>query len=165
MGKKRRNSPFSTSQRVTASSMDHRKFCPCSAALIASTCADASPFVESSAARATMRGGDAGTGAAERRSSEILAARIFLRSATESLPYSLPFDGATTEEGVEPDGFDSGAIRTATPDSEETDRAVRRRRMAVGARSAIPPAELRRLPRVRREVPRALLPAAPAAAH
>src|ERR1700722_9700316 len=65
LGKKRCNSPPSISQRVACSTMDHKNFCPCSAALIASTCAEANPPAASPAARATIRGGDAGTGPAE----------------------------------------------------------------------------------------------------
>src|SRR6202035_2278646 len=65
LGKKRCNSPPSISQRVACSTMDHKNFCPCNAALIASTCADANPPAASPAARATILGGDAGTGPAD----------------------------------------------------------------------------------------------------
>src|SRR5580658_4267981 len=71
LGKKRRNSPFSTSQRVTASSMDHKNLCACSAALIASTCAAPIPLplLGPSAARPAVLGAtvtaEAGAGVAE----------------------------------------------------------------------------------------------------
>src|ERR1700741_2304869 len=42
--------------------MDHKNFCACSAAWMASICADARPLIESSAARATILGGVAGNG-------------------------------------------------------------------------------------------------------
>src|ERR1700722_14476435 len=65
LGKKRCSSPPLISQRVACSTMDHKNFCPCNAAFIATTCAEANPPVASPAARATIRGGDAGTGPAD----------------------------------------------------------------------------------------------------
>src|SRR5208282_6610162 len=118
LGKKRRNSPFSTSQRVTASSMDHKNFCPCSAALIASTCAEPIPFVGTSAARvATL---DAATGAAVGATVAALVGAV-AGGETETLAGTVagprPFPDSTSRLESDVAGFavEAGGIAGETP--------------------------------------------------
>src|ERR1700722_898889 len=91
--------------------MDQRNFCPWRAVLMASSCAANNPPDESSADRATTRGGDGDVGAVEIADSEV-SERGAMRTAAAEVAALAEGAAPVGEEKVETGRTGAGAVAT-----------------------------------------------------